>query len=116
MTKASKYAKSLSDLEHETRVDPKDMVEEQTVSGPPVYVEPADLDRSSVAEPDRRRTARSWWGTLTNVSFSLAAASDHRATSRPFYPRPDTPVVRPAERARWPRGAGGDGRVRRHDH
>ena len=51
MTKASKYAKRLSDLEHETRVDPKEMLEEQAVSGPRVYVEPADLDRSRLLSP-----------------------------------------------------------------
>ncbi len=51
MTETSKYAKSLSDLEHETRVDPKDMVEEQAASGPYGYVEPADLDRSRLLSP-----------------------------------------------------------------
>ncbi len=51
MIKTSKYAKSLSDLEHETRVDPMDMVEEQAVSGPHVYVEPADLDRIRLLSP-----------------------------------------------------------------
>jgi hypothetical protein len=51
MTEPSKYATSLSDLEHETRVDPKDMVEEQAVSGPHVYVEPGDLDRSRLLSP-----------------------------------------------------------------
>ena len=51
MTEASKYAKSLSDLEGEVRVDPKDMVEEQAVSDPHVYVDPSDLDRSRLLSP-----------------------------------------------------------------
>lgn len=51
VTEPSKYAKTLSDLEHEARVDAKDMVEEQTVSRPHVYVEPADLDRSRLLSP-----------------------------------------------------------------
>ncbi|HET8970061.1 MAG TPA: hypothetical protein VFN19_03295 [Candidatus Nanopelagicales bacterium] len=51
MTETSRYAKSLSELEHEAHVDPKDMVEEQSVSGPLVYVEPADLDRLRLLSP-----------------------------------------------------------------
>lgn len=51
MDKKSKYAKALSDLELETRVDPKDMVEEQAISSPHVYVEPGDLDRSRLLSP-----------------------------------------------------------------
>lgn len=51
VNKASKYVKSLFDLERETRVDAKDMVEEQAVSRPHVYVEPADLDRSRLLSP-----------------------------------------------------------------
>lgn len=51
MTETSKYAKSLSDLEDGVRVDPKDMVEEQAVSGPHVYVDPADLDRNRLLSP-----------------------------------------------------------------
>jgi len=43
--------KSLADLERETRVDPKDMVEEQAVSGPHVYVDPAELDRQRLLSP-----------------------------------------------------------------
>lgn len=51
MSETSKYAKSISDLEDETRVDPMDMVEEQAVSGPHVCVDPADLDRSRLLSP-----------------------------------------------------------------
>jgi hypothetical protein len=51
VSESSKYAKSLSDLERETRVDPEDMVEEQAVSGPRVYVDPADLDRQRLLSP-----------------------------------------------------------------
>jgi hypothetical protein len=51
MTETSKYTKSLSDLEDEPRVDPKDMVEEHAVSSPHVYIDPADLDRSRLLSP-----------------------------------------------------------------
>ena len=51
MAGLSKHVKSLADLERETRVDPKDMVEEQAVSGPHVYVDPAELDRLRLLSP-----------------------------------------------------------------
>ena len=51
MAGLSKHVKSLADLERETRVDPKDMVEEQAVSGPHVYVDPAELDRQRLLSP-----------------------------------------------------------------
>lgn len=51
MNDISKYAKFLSDLEDEVRVDPKDMIEEQAVSGPHVYIDPANLDRNRLLSP-----------------------------------------------------------------
>ena len=58
MAEVSKYAKTLSDLERETRVDPKDVVEEQAVSDPRVYVSPGDLDRGRLLSPTVGRATR----------------------------------------------------------
>ena len=52
MAEPGRFTRSVADLERETRVDPKDMVELQDVSGPPhVYVEPGDLDRNRLFSP-----------------------------------------------------------------
>jgi hypothetical protein len=51
MAEPGKRVKSLADLERETRVAPEDMVEEQSVSPPPVYVDPAELDRQRLLSP-----------------------------------------------------------------
>ena len=51
MTKQSKYAKSLSELEREVHVDPEDMIEERPTEVPPVYVDPVTADRNRLLGP-----------------------------------------------------------------
>jgi hypothetical protein len=47
----SPYATTLAALEDSVRVDVADMVEEQAVSSPHGYVEPAELDRQRLLGP-----------------------------------------------------------------